>query len=86
MLLCATEHYGAVMNRPFDYKSYLQHCHETGQNYTRLFLLFRELQTPVNPYSTCKPESPDYISPYIRSGPGLSPDGQLKFDLRQMES
>lgn len=81
MLLCATEHYGSVMNRSFDYKKYLEYCNKTGQNYTRLFLLFRELQTPVNPYSTCKPESPDYISPYARTGPGISADGLLKYDL-----
>jgi len=81
LLLCATEHYGSIMNRPFDFKKYLEYCKKTGQNYTRLFLLFRELQTPVNPYSTCKPESPDYISPYVRSGPGTSADGLLKYDL-----
>jgi hypothetical protein len=81
VLLCATEHYGSVMNRPFDYEAYLRYCHETGQNYTRLFLLFRELQTPVNPHSTCKPESTDYISPYVRSGPGSSADGLPKYNL-----
>ena len=81
VLLCATEHYGAVMNRLFDYDEYLRHCFDTAQNYTRLFLLFRELQTPVNPHSTCKPESTDYISPYMRTGPGNSSDGLLKYDI-----
>ena len=81
VLLCATEHYGSVINRPFDYRKYLSHCRENGQNYTRLFLLFRELQTPVNPFSPCKPESTDYISPYVRSGPGKAADGLLKYDL-----
>jgi len=81
VLLCATEHYGAVMNRPFDYEAYLKYCYEYGQNYTRLFMLFRELQTPVNPHSTCKPESTDYISPYERTGPGNSADGLPRYDL-----
>ncbi|MBN2558975.1 MAG: cellulase family glycosylhydrolase [Clostridia bacterium] len=81
VLFCATEHYGAVMNRPFDFKAYLDYCGANGQNYTRLFLLFRELQTPLNPYSTCKPESTDYISPYVRTGPGPAADGLLKYDL-----
>lgn len=81
VLLCATEHYGAVMNRPFDFGEYLKYCHNTGQNYTRLFLLFRELQTPINPHSTCKPESPDYVAPYMRTGPGNSTDGLPKYDL-----
>lgn len=83
VLLCATEHYGSVINRPFDYEKYLLHCYETGQNYTRLFLLFRELQTPVNPYSTCKPESTDYISPYLRTGPGPAADGLPKYDMNK---
>ena len=81
VLLCATEHYGAVMNRPFDYKAYIDDCVEKKQNYTRLFLLFRELQCANNPYSTCKPESPDYLSPYKRVGPGLACDGLPKYDL-----
>jgi hypothetical protein len=81
VLMCATEHYGAVMNRPFDYASYLDYCGQNGQNYTRLFLLFRELQTPMNPYSTCKPESPDYISPFARTKEGKAGDGLGKYDL-----
>ncbi|MFO7612819.1 MAG: cellulase family glycosylhydrolase [Clostridia bacterium] len=81
VLFCATEHYGAVMNRPFDFEAYLDYCGANGQNYTRLFLLFRELQTPMNPYSTCKPESTDYISPYVRTGPGPAADGLQKYNL-----
>ena len=46
-------------------------------------MLFREQQSSMNPYSTCKPESTDYISPYPRTGPGLACDGQPKFDLDQ---
>ena len=83
VLLCATEHYGAVMNRPFRFERYLAEAREKGQTLTRLFTLFRELQTPINPYSTCKPESPDYISPFRRTGPGRALDGQPKYDLKQ---
>lgn len=83
VLLCATEHYGAVMNRPFRFERYLADAFEKSQTLTRLFTLFRELQTPSNPYSTCKPESPDYIAPFKRVGPGLALDGQPKYDLAQ---
>ena len=69
MLLCATEHYGALINRPFRFERYLADARDRGQTLTRLFTLFRELQTPVNPYSTCKPESPDFITPFVRTGP-----------------
>ena len=81
VLVCATEHYGAVMNRPFDMEAYLKDCKDKNQNYTRLFLLFRELQTHDNPYSPCKPESSDYVSPFKRTGPGLACDKLPKYDL-----
>jgi hypothetical protein len=81
VLLTATEHYGAVMNRPFDYRAYLADAADKGITLTRLFMLFRELQTPINPYSTCKPETPDYIAPFARTGPGRALDKELKYDL-----
>ncbi len=83
VLLTATEHYGAVMNRPFQFERYLADSAEKGITLTRLFTLFREQQSPINPYSTCKPESPDYISPFRRTGPGRALDKELKYDLDQ---
>ena len=80
-LVTATEHYGAVMNRPFRFERYLADAAERHITLTRLFMLFRELQTPTNPYSTCKPESPDYVAPFVRSGPGTALDGQPRYDL-----
>lgn len=81
VLVCATEHYGAVMNRPFRFERYLTDAAEKKMTLTRLFVLFREFQMPSNPYSTCKPESTDYITPFMRTGPGAAHDGQPKFDL-----
>lgn len=86
VLLTATEHYGAVMNRPFQFEKYLADAAEKGITLTRLFMLFRELQTPINPYSTCKPETPDYIAPFERTGPGRAIDQELKFDLDRPNS
>jgi hypothetical protein len=83
VFLTATEHYGSVMNRPFRFERYLADAAGKGISYTRLFLLFRELQSAQNPYSTCKPESPDYIAPFLRTGPGKALDGELKYDLNQ---
>ena len=34
ILLCATEHYGAVMNRPFRIERYLDDAAEKGQTLT----------------------------------------------------
>jgi len=81
VLICATEHYGGVMNRPFRFERYLAEAADKSQTLTRLFMLFRELQTAWNPYSTCKPESTDYVAPFQRVGPGNAADGLPKYDL-----
>jgi hypothetical protein len=81
VLLTATEHYGGVINREFDFEPYLHNSAENGITLTRLFMLFRELQSSQNPYSTCKPESTDYITPFERAGPGHALDGLPKYDL-----
>ena len=83
VLITATEHYGAVLNRRFRFERYLADVAEKGITLTRLFVLFRELQTAINPYSTCKPESPDYVAPFKRTGPGKALDGESKYDLDQ---
>ena len=82
-LLTATEHYGAVINRPFCFERYLADAAEKKITLTRLFTLFRELQSTVNSYSTRKPESPDFIAPYRWVGPGTALDGQPVYDLDQ---
>ncbi len=81
VLITATEHYGAVMNRPFKFERYLADADEKHITLTRLFMLYREQQASINPYSTCKPESPDYIAPFQRTGPGRALDAELKYDL-----
>lgn len=83
-LIACTEHYGAVMNRPFDARAYLDDTAERGLTLTRLFTLFRELQSALNPYSTCKPESTEYISPFTRTGPGAACDGLPRYDLDRL--
>ena len=83
VLICATEHYGAVVNRPFDFERYLADAAEKGQTLTRLFPLFRALQGCNDPYSTCKAETPDYIAPFRRVGPKRALDGEPQYDLRQ---
>jgi Family of unknown function (DUF6298) len=83
VLICATEHYGSVVNRTFDFGRYLDEAAARGQTLTRLFLLFRELQTARNPHSPLKVESPDYVAPWPRSGSGRALDGEPRFDLAQ---
>src|SRR5690606_29930447 len=83
VLLTATEHYGAVMNRPFNIERYIEDAADKGITLTRLFMLFPELQTAINPYSTCKPETQDYVAPFVRTGPGRAIDMEPKYDLDQ---
>jgi hypothetical protein len=83
VLITASEHYGAVMNRPFDFEKYLDDAAKHKMTLTRTFLLFRELQGARNPASPCKPDSPDYISPFPRTGPGKALDGEPIYDLDQ---
>jgi hypothetical protein len=82
-LLTASEHYGSVINRPFDFEKYLDDAAAHKMTMTRTFLLFRELQSARNPSSPCKPESPDYIAPFPRVGPGKALDGEPIYDLDQ---
>ena len=83
VLLTASEHYGSVMNRPFNFEKYLDDAAAHKMTLTRTFLLFRELQGARNPSSPCKPESPDYIAPFPRTGPGKALDGEPIYDLDQ---
>ena len=81
--MTASEHYGSVMNRPFDFEKYLDDAVAHKMTMTRTFLLFRELQSARNPSSPCKPDSPDYIAPFPRTGPGAALDGEPIYDLDQ---
>jgi hypothetical protein len=83
VLLSASEHYGSVINRPFDFEKYLDDAVAHKMTMTRTFLLFREQQSSRNPSSPCKPESPDYIAPFPRTGPGKALDGEPIYDLDQ---
>lgn len=80
-LISASEHYGSVINRPFDFIKYLDDAAAHKMTVTRTFLFYRELQSTRNPSSPCKPESPDYISPFMRTGPGKAMDGEPMYDL-----
>lgn len=83
VLIAASEHYGSVVNRRFNFHKYLEEAADKKQTMTRTFLLYRELQAARNPYSPVKPESPDFISPWPRTGPGKAMDGELIYDLSQ---
>ena len=81
VLLAPSEHYGSIVNRRFDFERYLSEAAAAKQTVTRTFLLYRELQSARNPCSPVKPDSPDYVAPWPRTGPGSARDGEPKYDL-----
>jgi hypothetical protein len=82
VLITATEHYGAVINRNFNYARYLEDAADKAATLSRCFLLFRELEgIPLNPHSPCKPRPGEYVAPFARLGSGFAVDGYPKFDL-----
>jgi hypothetical protein len=80
-LLTATEHYGSVLNRPFNFQKYLDDLVDKRMTCTRTFCLFREVASEKNPASTCKPKAEDYIAPWPRTGAKKALDDQPQFDL-----
>ena len=80
-LIAATEHYGSVLNWAFDFERYLAEAADKHQTVSRTFLLYREIASPSNPASPCKPAAADYVSPWPRTGPQNALDGLPRFDL-----
>lgn len=82
------EHYGAVMNKAFDYKTYLQSLKQDGMNTTRLFTgAYFEVQGAFGiKKNTMAPKPEDLMLPWARSTGSESSDrgyslGGNKFDL-----
>jgi len=82
LLITSAEHYGAVLNKAFDYVAYLDALKANGLNYTRIYpgALFE----PVGKYmtgNTLGPRPSELILPWARSTqPGYMLGGN-KFDL-----
>src|SRR5205085_462752 len=69
VLIGSTEHYGAVLNRDFDYVRYLDELHARGLNLTRTFSgVYREVPGSFNIRgNTLAPEAGSYLAPWARS-------------------
>ncbi len=83
VLITSGEHYGAVLNLDFDYKTYLEELHKNGLNLTRTWPgSYREIPGSFGiTENTLAPLPNRFICPWARSEtPGAS-DGGNKFDL-----
>jgi hypothetical protein len=78
------EHYGAVLNADFDFRTYLATLGKDGLNHTRLFTgaTYVEPKGAFNiAKNTLAPDGPRYLSPWARSDqPGYATGGN-RFDL-----
>lgn len=86
-LITSGEHYGAVLNRDFDFIPYLDELKARGFNLTRTFSgTYREVPGSFNIESnTLAPEPGKYVAPWARSKTPGAADGGNKFDLDQWE-
>ena len=82
VLITSAEHYGAVINRAFDYNAYLEALKSYGLNYTRIYpAAFIEPEGTFHPDNTLAPKSEDLIQPWARSQtPGHSVPRGKHFD------
>lgn len=88
ILITSGEHYGAVLNRAFDYKKYLATLESLGFNLTRTFS--GAYCEPVGAFkirnNTLAPAEGELICPWARSNePGYA-NGGSKFDLNKWDS
>ncbi len=86
VLVGSTEHYGAVLNLAFDYRTYLDSLHAAGLNVTRTVPGTAVISPDARVWrgldqNTLGPRPGQYIAPWARSStPGYAGGGN-KFDL-----
>ncbi len=84
VLITTDQHYGAVINRDFDYIPFLDRLREYGMNLTRIYPgAYVEIKDQYAPGNPLGPAPDRYILPWRKSGEaGASPHlGQYKYDL-----
>jgi hypothetical protein len=87
VLITSGEHYGAVMNSPFDYAAYLDELQSAGLNLTRTFSgVYCEAVGDFNiKDNTLAPGPGNLLCPFARSNtPGYA-NGGNKFDLSKWD-
>ena len=87
-LITSGEHYGAVLNRDFDYAPYLDELAARRFNLTRLFSgTYREVPGSFQIASnTLAPTAGRYLAPWARSNVSGAADGGNKFDLTSWDT
>jgi hypothetical protein len=85
-LITSGEHYGAVLNRDFDYRRYLDTLSSDGLNYTRLFT-GSYVEVPAKSFGILRndlaPAPGRFLAPWSRSETAGYAGGGNKFDLQK---
>ena len=83
ILVTSAEHYGAVLNKDFNFQKYLQTMHEEGMNYTRIFAgSYVEIPGSFGiSNNTLAPEVGSFLAPWKRVDEVGLYKGERKFDL-----
>jgi hypothetical protein len=93
VLVSSAEHYGAVMNLDFDYKTYLDEMVKEGLNMERLFTGYYVEEWnmvngdwfPTNPVNPLNPAPNRFICPWVRSDVAGYKEGGNKFDMSKFD-
>ena len=88
VLVTSGEHYGAVINRDFDYVPYLKELRRHRLNNTRIWVgPYREIAGSFNiARNTLAPEPYRFLPPWPRSATRGAADGANRFDLDKWNS
>lgn len=83
VLVTSAEHYGAVLNKDFDFKTYLQTLHDEGMNYTRIFAgSYVEIPGSFGiENNTLAPATGSFMAPWQRTNEKGLYKGENIFDL-----
>jgi len=89
VLITSGEHYGAVLNKDFDYHRYLDTLEADGLNYTRLFA-GSYVEVPAKSFgilhNDLAPEPGRFLAPWGRSDTTGYAGGGNKFDLEKWDA
>ena len=87
VLVSSAEHYGAVLNRDFDFHKYLAELEAHGLNQTRTFAgAYCESPGSFNiARNTLAPAEGKFLCPWARSDTPGYPNGGNKFDLSRFD-
>jgi len=85
VLITSAEHYGAVLNKDFNYEKYLKTLHDEGMNYTRIFTgSYVEIPGSFGiGNNTLAPATGSYITPWKRVDEDGLYNGEKKVDLSE---